>query len=174
MKIKMIILDIDGILTDGKKYYGLDGMPFAKTFCDKDFTAIKRMRGAGVEVCFLSGDNRVNEAMAKNRNIDFYYARGRDKSTFVEEFESKYKIDRKHMAYVGDDLFDINIMKEVGFSYCPGDAPEKVKEVATQILEGCNGGQNFVMKLVDTLLKQKLVPDCTLEDIERLDKNEKF
>tara|TARA_R110002020_G_scaffold374719_5_gene586011 strand:- start:908 stop:1432 length:525 start_codon:yes stop_codon:yes gene_type:complete len=174
MKIKMIILDIDGILTDGKKYYGLDGMPFAKTFCDKDFTAIKRMRGAGVKVCFLSGDNRVNEAMAKNRNIDFYYARGRDKATFVEEFEERYGIDREYMAYVGDDLFDINIMKKVGFSCCPGDAPEKVKEAATQTLEGCSGGQNFVMKFVDAILRQDLVPDCTLEDIERLDRNEKF
>ena len=174
MKIKMIILDIDGILTDGKKYYGLDGMPFAKTFCDKDFTAIKRMRGAGVKICFLSGDNRVNEAMAKNRNIDFYYARGRDKATFVEGFEERYGIDREHMAYVGDDLFDINIMKKVGFSYCPDDAPEKVKEAATQTLEGCSGGQNFVMKFVDAILRQNLVPDCTLEDIERLDKNEKF
>lgn len=52
MKIKLAILDIDGVLTDGRKYYGLDGIPFAKTYCDKDFTAIKRMRGAGVKVCF--------------------------------------------------------------------------------------------------------------------------
>ena len=42
--IKLIILDIDGVLTDGRKYYGVDGIPFAKTYCDKDFTAIKRMR----------------------------------------------------------------------------------------------------------------------------------
>ena len=78
--INLVILDIDGVLTDGRKYYDKNGMPFAKTYCDKDFTAIKRLRGAGVSVCFLSGDNVVNEAMAKNRNIDFYYARGKDKA----------------------------------------------------------------------------------------------
>jgi len=174
MKIEMMILDVDGILTDGKKYYGVDGMPFAKTFCDKDFTAIKRLRGAGIKVCFLSGDNRINQAMAENRNIDFYYARGRDKATYVEEFEKKYNVSREHMAYVGDDLFDINIMKAVGFSYCPADAPNKVKCFATKVLDGQNGGQNFVMNLVDMLLEQGLVRDCTLEDIERLDENEKF
>ena len=81
--IKLVILDIDGIMTDGRKYYGLDGIPFAKTYCDKDFTAIKRIKGAGVEVCFLSGDERVNMAMAKNRNIPFYSARGKDKADFV-------------------------------------------------------------------------------------------
>ena len=67
--IELVILDIDGVLTDGKKYYDKTGMPFAKTYCDKDFTAIKRFRGAGVSVCFLSGDENVNKEMAKNRNI---------------------------------------------------------------------------------------------------------
>lgn len=102
--IKLVILDIDGIMTDGKKYYGLDGIPFAKTYCDKDFTAIKRLRGANVDVCFLSGDERVNMAMAKNRNIDFYSARGKDKADFVEMFEEKYQTTKQDMLYIGDDL----------------------------------------------------------------------
>ena len=47
----------------------------SQNFCDKDFTAIKRMRGSGINVIFLSGDQRVNELMARNRNIPFYSAR---------------------------------------------------------------------------------------------------
>ena len=86
-KIELVVLDIDGILTDGKKYYDQSGMPFAKTYCDKDFTAIKRLRGAGINVCFLSGDENVNKAMAENRNIDFYSARGKDKADFIPIFE---------------------------------------------------------------------------------------
>ena len=66
-KVELVILDIDGVMTDGRKYYGVDGVPFAKTYCDKDFTAIKRIRGAGVPVCFVSGDENVNKAMAENR-----------------------------------------------------------------------------------------------------------
>ena len=129
MKIKLAILDIDGVLTDGKKYYGIDGIPFAKTYCDKDFTAIKRLRGSGVKVCFLSGDERVNKAMAFNRKIDFYSARGKDKAEFVSQFESHYGASKEEMLYIGDDLFDKSIMEIVGHAYCPNDACYDIKTV---------------------------------------------
>jgi len=175
MKIKLAILDIDGIMTDGKKYYGLDGIPFAKIYCDKDFTAIKRLRGAGVEVCFLSGDERVNMAMAKNRNIPFYSARGKDKADFVKDFEKQFGIDKKDMLYIGDDLFDLSIMKVVGHAFCPEDSPDILKNFC-----GCKntiprkGGENVIAKMVDILLARGQVDDCSMEDIEALDKKEKF
>ena len=173
--IELVILDIDGIMTDGRKYYGLDGIPFAKTYCDKDFTAIKRLRGSGVKVCFLSGDERVNKAMAKNRNIDFYSARGKDKAEFVEEFELHYRTKKENMLYIGDDLFDFSIMKSVGHAFCPKDAPNILKEYCgyANVIPR-NGGENVVAKLLDTLLERNLVKDCTMQDIENLDKKEVF
>ena len=171
-EVKLVILDIDGIMTDGKKYYGIDGMPFAKTYCDKDFTAIKRMRASGVSVCFLSGDERVNKAMAKNRNIDFYSARGKNKADVLPEFSKKYNASKEEMVYIGDDLFDIPIMKEVKYSFCPSDSPDAVKNEC--IVLNREGGQNLVAYLYDWLKHANLISDCTLEDIERLDKNEKF
>ena len=173
--IKLVILDIDGVLTDGKKYYGVDGIPFAKTYCDKDFTAIKRMRGSGVKVCFLSGDTRVNEAMAKNRNIDFYAARGEDKATFVARFEAYYECSRKDMLYIGDDLFDKSIMELVAHPYCPKDACRDIKEVCgvANILSN-NGGNNVICELFDVLLDRGLIGDCTMQDIENLDRKENF
>ena len=170
--IQLVILDIDGILTDGKKYYNLDGMPFAKTYCDKDFTAIKRLRAAGVKVCFLSGDSKINEKMAKNRNIDFYNARGLDKGEFVEKFSHIYNVKPKNMLYLGDDLFDLGIMKKVSHAYCPNDSPDTVKE-ACEIIEA-KGGDNLVCKLVDLLLKKGYIKDASLEEIEKLDKKETF
>ena len=175
MKIKLIILDIDGVMTDGRKYYGLDGMSFAKTYCDKDFTAIKRFRGAGIKVCFLSGDNRVNKTMAENRNIDFYSARGKDKADFLDEFEKIYMTTKDEMLYIGDDLFDLSIMKEVGFAFCPQDSPNALKEFCSiKNIIPRNGGENVVAMLFDILLDRKLISDCTMEDIEALDKQEKF
>ena len=175
MKIELIILDIDGIMTDGKKYYGLDGIPFAKTYCDKDFTAIKRMRGAGLSVCFLSGDERVNKAMAKNRNIDFYSARGIDKAEFVKIFEENYGVKREKMLYIGDDLFDLSIMKIVGHAFCPKDSPNILKEYCgNNNVIPRKGGENVVAKLLDILLERGLVEDCSMEEIEKLDKKEKF
>ena len=54
MKIKLAILDVDGVLTDGKKTYDNTGLCIYKTFCDKDFTAIKKLKALGISVCFLS------------------------------------------------------------------------------------------------------------------------
>jgi len=175
--IDLIILDIDGVLTDGRKYYGIDGMPFIKTYCDKDFTAIKRLRGAGIKVCFLSGDERINKAMAKNRNIDFYSARGKDKADFLSEFTEIYDTTPNNMLYVGDDLFDLSIMKLVGFSFCPNDAPNKIKEYCKIKNDGVidtSGGNNVIVHLVDSLLDRNLIEDATMQQIEELDKNEKF
>ncbi len=175
MKIKLVILDIDGIMTDGRKYYGLDGLPFAKTYCDKDFTAIKRLRAAGIKVCFLSGDEKVNKLMAKNRNIDFYSARGKDKADFVENFESIYQTDKNNMLYIGDDLFDLSIMKVVGHAFCPQDSPDILREYCgIKNVVPRNGGENVVAKLVDMLLERKQISDCTMKEIENLDKKEKF
>ncbi len=175
MSVKLAILDIDGIMTDGRKYYGLDGIPFAKTYCDKDFTAIKRLRGAGVQVCFLSGDERVNKAMAENRNIDFYSARGKDKADFVVDFERIYKVNKSEMLYIGDDLFDLSIMKLVGHAFCPQDSPDIIKHFCPiQNIIPRNGGNNVIAKLVDILLERKQIKDCTMAEIEALDKKEKF
>ena len=173
--IRLIILDIDGVLTDGRKYYGLDGMPFAKTYCDKDFTAIKRLRGAGISVCFLSGDDRINKEMAKNRNIDFYLARGQDKACFIKEFARTYRTSSDKMLYVGDDLFDLSVMKSVGYAFCPSDSTAKILEFcgSSNIIPR-RAGENVVDKLVDILLERNLIEDATMEQIEALDKNEKF
>ena len=173
--IKLIILDIDGVLTDGRKYYGVDGIPFAKTYCDKDFTAIKRMRGSGINVIFLSGDQRVNELMARNRNIPFYSARGKDKASFIPDFEDKYGVNREDMLYIGDDLFDKSILELVGHPYCPKDACRDIRVVCgTNNIVPKKAGDNVICEMYDMLLDRGLVSDCTMEDIEELDKRENF
>ena len=175
MKVKLAILDIDGVLTDGRKYYGLDGMPFAKTYCDKDFTAIKRMKASGMKVCFLSGDERVNKAMAENRKIDFYSARGKDKADFVTKFVREYDVSSAEMLYIGDDLFDESVMKLVGHVYCPADAAVRLKKICgpENTLQN-NGGNNVIAEMVELLLQRGLMRDPTFEDIEALDKMEVF
>jgi len=173
--IKLAILDIDGVLTDGRKTYDTDGNVISKTYCDKDFTAIKRLRAAGVKVCFLSGDNRINEPMARNRNIDFYYARGKDKASFVSDFATIYKVLPANMLYIGDDLFDESIMKVVGHCFCPADAALNLRKICGPLNTMHNkGGCNVVAEMVETLLERGLIDDATMEEIEHLDKKEIF
>jgi len=171
--IKLLILDIDGVMTDGTKLYGLDGLTMGKRYCDRDFTAIKQFKAAGVQVCFLSGDDKVNEMMAKNRKTDFYYSRGRDKVGYLSEFEQTYKCSINKMAYVGDDIFDIPIMEKVGYSYCPANVSQVVKDASTLVLSR-NCGDNVIADLYENLVKSELVGYSTLKDIEELDKLESF
>ena len=93
--IKLILLDIDGVMTDGRKYYDKEGTVRLKTFCDKDWTAIKRFRALGIEVAFLSGDG-FNANIAGNRNLPFYLNRSNgkhsDKIEFLDEICSDFSV----------------------------------------------------------------------------------
>ena len=175
--IKLLILDVDGVLTDGRKTYNDNGLGCYKVFCDKDFTAIKRLKSSGVRVCFLSGDENVNRAVANNRDIDFYFSRGKCKTEFLSILSEKYSCPTSKMAFVGDDLFDLHIAQSVGYSFCPSDSCSEIKKECTLILKS-KGGDNVVMELVDYLIDFNLIPTVepkeVLESIYKLDEKEKF
>jgi len=82
--IKLIVLDIDGVMTDGRKYYNREGTAQYKTFCDKDWTAIKRFKALGIKVVFLTGD-AFNIGIAEKRNIDVIV--NRNDSSHVDKVE---------------------------------------------------------------------------------------
>jgi len=174
--VKLVILDVDGVMTNGKKYYGIDGMPFAKTFADKDWTSIKRFKALGIPVIFLTGDTNINEAIGKNRNIPTYLSRGKDKADFIPEFEKTYNCTAEHMLYVGDDLFDLSIMSKVGYAVCTNDAPLMVKDKSITLPK--NGGDNVILSLFEFCEQHKMVEimefDEIMEKINELDKKEVF
>ncbi len=177
--IKLIILDVDGVLTDGKKYYNRDGDVVMKTFCDKDWTAIKRFRAMDIPVIFLTGDP-FNESIAKNRNIPCIVNRkdGKhtDKSHYIDDLAKKYKCELDEIVYAGDDIFDIEIMKKLDHAYCPMNSEITVQSYADPV--DANSGENFVMHLLDQLQTEKLIPnppfDEHLKKVYDLDEKEKF
>ena len=177
MSIKLLILDIDGVMTDGTKIYDVNGNVFAKTYCDRDFTAIKRFKASGVKVCFLSGDKKVNEEMARNRNIDFYCSRTPDgmidKSNFISQFQKIYNSQIEEMAYVGDDIFDIPIMEKLNYAYCPLDAPDDVKNISTWIIDR-KSGDSVIARLYDYLIGGNEVSNCNLSQVVDIDRLEVF
>lgn len=174
----LLILDIDGVLTDGKKYYDQTGKCVLKSFNDRDFTAIKKFKAAGWIVVFLSGDPNINEAIAKNRNIPFYTNRTdgviKNKSTYVERFEHIYGIKRDEMVYVGDDIFDIGIMSAVKYKFCPHDSPRDVRNVPGVHVLSSKSGENCLTELFERLFYMKLVKSVTVEQVEILDRNERL
>ena len=118
--IKLVILDVDGVMTDGKKYYDRDGNVVIKNFCDKDWTAIKRLRAIGIPVLFITGDP-YNEMILSNRNLPTIVNRGegfhRDKINFLPQALEEYNCTADEVVYFGDDLFDYKIMEGVGYAY---------------------------------------------------------
>ena len=140
--IKLLIVDIDGVLTNGNKTYDTMGNVVAKTFNDKDFTAIKMFKEHGVDVVFLSGDTRCNYMMAQKRGIPFYNARAGgelDKARFVSTFCDEYNLDVDDLAYIGDDEFDLDIMKELPWTFCPSDASPNVQRAVFHVLSRAGG-----------------------------------
>ena len=176
--IKLIVLDIDGVMTDGKKYYDREGTVRFKTFCDKDWTAIKRFRALGIQVVFLTGDP-FNVAIAENRKIDIYVNRQNgvhsDKSNYLSLLCTEYNVTPEEIAFAGDDIFDVHLMQLVGKAYCPSDAPEIVKTNA--VILG-PGGENFVMRMFDSMVYWGLIKidnfDDHLAKVYELDLQEKF
>lgn len=142
----LLIVDIDGVMTDGTKMYDRDGKVFGKTYCDLDFTAIKRFIASGIQVCFLSGDQIVNKAMAETRKIPFYHnAAGTDKTELLPLIKAAY--GAKNIAYIGDDYYDLAIMDSVNLAFCPQNSPNVVKAVATVI--DADAGKGVLAKLYD-------------------------
>ena len=172
--IEMLVLDVDGVLTDGTKVYDCNHDVLSKRFFCKDFTAIKRFIAAGVKVIMISGDN-FNSTMANKRNIDFYCSRGSDlsldKSRFLDMFENKYGVKKEKMAFVGDDYFDLSMFKSLKYTFSPFDAPKIIKDHSYQVLNRA-GGTGVVVELYDYFHEKQWLSDATEEQVADLDKKE--
>jgi len=174
--IKLLLLDVDGVLTTGKKNYSTKGEVLSKSFCDLDFTAIKIFKYFGVKTVFISGDKTCNEKIAFYRNIDFIYTRNKnvmiDKVDYLQQIEKKYKVNRKEIIFLGDDIFDMKLGLKVGLYCVPKNSFTELKKKANLVLENESG--NFLVKeILDKYLKfSKLkLPDPTA--IAALEKDEK-
>ncbi len=163
--MKVLALDIDGVMTDGTKIYDKDSNVIAKRYNDKDFTAIKLFKELGVDVCFISSDSNVNSAMANEREVTFFHSRlpdgGIDKKQFVSVLEKEYDADSGSQGtdceiyYVGDDFFDLDIMMMLSEQnrICPSDAPEYVKRMCGVVCE-TSGGEGVVAEILTNYLEE--------------------
>lgn len=174
MKVELLILDVDGVLTDGTKVYNQDHQVLSKRYMCKDFTAIKRFVAAGVKVIMLSGDI-FNKTMANKRNIPFYCSRGEDlnldKARFVDNFEKTYGVSREKMAFVGDDYFDLSMFRKIDYSFATADAPKIIKENSFYVLQSI-GGTGAIVELYDLFVENGWLEDATEEEVADLDKIE--
>jgi YrbI family 3-deoxy-D-manno-octulosonate 8-phosphate phosphatase len=151
LPFELLIIDIDGVMTNGRKSYGLDAKVLSKEFNDKDFTAIKRFVTQGVKVVFLSGDKNVNAKMAMSRGIPFFFAKDKsgdiDKSQFLNELKTVFK--SQTVAYVGDDYYDITMLDSVDFAFVPSDAIAGLSNRFYRLKS--RGGEGVIAELFDLI-----------------------
>jgi YrbI family 3-deoxy-D-manno-octulosonate 8-phosphate phosphatase len=170
---KLLILDVDGVLTDGTKFYGADGRPIYKRFNDKDFTAIKLLKARGVKVCFLTADPG-NIKIAQDRRIDYFISRNEtnriNKAEKLPDIKAFYGLQENDPIWViGDDLFDVELFKLCALSFCPSDAPYYVRNNADGVSD-YNGGDAIVLDLVERFLDD--ITDEEVKLIVELDSHE--
>lgn len=151
-KIKLLILDVDGVMSDGGMYYSESGDQIKK-YNAKDGMAILKAQEKGLICGIIS--SAFTDQMVKNRantlKIDRVYV-GRDsKITILKQWCEELNLSMDEVAMIGDDVNDLSIMNVVGFKVCPADAVNVVKHVVDVVLTK-KGGDGCVRELIDNYL----------------------
>jgi len=151
-KIKLILLDVDGVLTDGKVGFLPDGGEI-KYFSIYDGLAIRMAQKVGLEVGFISG--RASEMVAQRARelgVRTVIQGSQDKLADFRRIIASLNLEPEEVAYVGDDLPDIPLLQLAGFSAAPENAAEPVKYYVHYVTRA-NGGAGAVREVIDLLLK---------------------
>ncbi|HHL45161.1 MAG TPA: 3-deoxy-manno-octulosonate-8-phosphatase KdsC [Gammaproteobacteria bacterium] len=128
--IKLVVFDVDGVLTDGSLFLGDDGQEY-KAFHSRDGHGMKMLQASGVDIAIITGrTSRVVQHRMDNLGIRHIYQGQLDKLPAFEELLQKLDITPDHAAYVGDDVVDLPVMRRAGLAVAVQDAHPLVKEHA--------------------------------------------
>ena len=150
--IKLLILDVDGVLTDGGLYFDDNGTEF-KRFNALDGHGIKMLLDSGIEVAIISA--RHSKCVAHRLNglgVKHYYQGQSDKALAFKDLIKKLNLEPNEVAYVGDDVIDLPVMSAIALPIAVANAHTFVKENALLTTKNC-GGEGAVREVCDYLLK---------------------
>lgn len=148
-KIKLVISDVDGVLTDGGMYYSENGDELKK-FNTRDGMAFQLMRERGIKTAIITSENtKMVERRAAKLHIDYLMQGKRNggKLEAAKEICEKMGIKLSEVAFVGDDVNDIELLEEVGFAFCPSDAAESVRKLGRIIILSTKGGEGVIREM---------------------------
>ncbi|MDP2755548.1 MAG: 3-deoxy-manno-octulosonate-8-phosphatase KdsC [Nitrospirota bacterium] len=152
--IKFLILDVDGVLTDGSIILDNKGNEF-KSFHVRDGHGIKMLMRAGLKVALITGRySKVVDRRAHELGITEVFQKCRDKRIAYSQLAEKYSLKDNEIAYIGDDIVDIPLLKKAGLSVAVADAGEEVKTFAKMVTKN-GGGRGAVREVCDFILKAK-------------------
>lgn len=151
-RIRLLVLDVDGTLTDGGVYIDANGLQ-SKKFNIKDGMGISLLQQQGVRVAFLSHSrsNTILETRARMLNVELVYSGKEPKLEVMERWMTDLGLSRDNVAFIGDDVNDIELLQHAGLSACPADAHQSVLPHVHVVLAN-KGGEGCVREFIDRFL----------------------
>lgn len=152
--IRLLILDVDGVLTDGKFYLTADGQE-QKCFHAQDGLGIKQCMRAGIDVAIISGRN--SDAVTRRMQelgVKYVYQGIKDKAKILNQLLTELSISAEQVASVGDDLPDLAIMDKIGLPIAVNNAVNAVKDSARWVSQR-SGGEGAVREICDWILSNQ-------------------
>lgn len=154
--IKIFLSDVDGVLTDGGMYYSESGEE-QKKFNTRDGMGFQLLQSAGIKTGIITTENtKMVQRRASKLKIDYLYQGKKDGGKLAAALEicEKENVLIKHVAYIGDDINCIDLLKAVGLAACPADAMQAVKNIeGIQVLQ-LKGGEGVVREFAEIILSK--------------------
>jgi 3-deoxy-D-manno-octulosonate 8-phosphate phosphatase (KDO 8-P phosphatase) len=169
--IKLIVLDVDGVMTDGKLLIGSDGVEY-KNFNVKDGMGISLAKYHGIKFAIITGRQSESVSIrAKELNIDFVHQKISNKIEVFSTLMEDLNLVPEQVCYIGDDINDLPVIDLVGLAVAPNDAVEMVKN-SVHFVTNLKGGQGAVREAIDVILSKQTNYQQLVEDY--LSKKEKI
>jgi 3-deoxy-D-manno-octulosonate 8-phosphate phosphatase (KDO 8-P phosphatase) len=156
--IKAVVMDVDGVLTDGTFWWGTNGEEF-KRFCFADVTGISLAREAGLHLALVSGESSATgmalvQRFADKLKVTNVYKGCHDKADAVCQIASKHQLQLSEVCFIGDDVIDLPAMAVVGLAAAPANAQPAVRAKA-HFVTSCHGGHGAVREVLDAILAKQ-------------------
>ena len=154
-KIKLLVTDVDGVLTDGGMYYSNNG-EYLKKFHTRDGMGIELLLKYRIKtIAITKEDSEIVKTRMKKINVEKLYSGITQKETELENICREFEVNPSQIAYIGDDVNDIELMKKVGFSASPNDGIAQVKRIADYVCK-TNGGDGVLREVADLIISTNL------------------
>ncbi len=153
-KIKIVLTDVDGVLTEGGMYYTKEG-DVMKKFHTRDGMGVTLLRKNSIPTIIVTKENSIMvKKWASKMKVKKLYDGIAEKKTIISVINNEFKIKAEEIAYIGDDINDVELLKMVGFSAVPNDGIQDAKRICDYICKK-NGGEGAFREIVDLILEHK-------------------
>lgn len=153
-KIKIVLTDVDGVLTDGGMYYSNKG-DVMKKFHTRDGMGVTLLRKNNIETMIITKEKtEIVQQWSKKMKIKKLYDGIKEKESMIEVICKRFRVNSSELAYIGDDVNDLKLLNNVGFSATPADGIDEIKKKCDYICK-MNGGKGAFREIADLIIKSR-------------------